>query len=102
MRHRRHAAMGAEWLSIVRCAKHVSEPVCPEPQAGKSPEPRPAVISPAWSGPAGGVVITGLLNKIMAASSRLSPTPPTLRIANWMMSTREVRSNRSPSITAAA
>jgi short-subunit dehydrogenase len=34
-----------------------------------------------------GVVITGVLNKIMAASSRLSPTPVTLRIANWMMST---------------
>ena len=33
------------------------------------------------------VVITGLFNKIMAASSRLSPTPMTLRIANWMMST---------------
>lgn len=49
-----------------------------------------------------GVVITGLLDKIMAASGRLSPTPVTLRIANWMMSTREVRSNRSPSITAAA
>jgi short-subunit dehydrogenase len=34
-----------------------------------------------------GVVITGLLNRIMAVSSRLSPTPMTLRIANWMMST---------------
>ena len=34
-----------------------------------------------------GVVITGLLNKIMTTSSRLSPTPMTLRIANWMMST---------------
>jgi uncharacterized protein len=33
-----------------------------------------------------GVVITGLANKIMATSSRLSPTPVTLRIANWMMS----------------
>ena len=33
-----------------------------------------------------GVVITGLLNKIMTTSSRLSPTPVTLRIANWMMS----------------
>ena len=33
------------------------------------------------------VIITGLLNKIMAASSRLSPTPVTLRIASWMMST---------------
>jgi uncharacterized protein len=32
------------------------------------------------------VVIAGLLNKIMTASSRLSPTPVTLRIANWMMS----------------
>jgi short-subunit dehydrogenase len=34
-----------------------------------------------------GVVITGLVNKIMATSSRLSPTPLSLRIANWMMST---------------
>jgi len=34
-----------------------------------------------------GVVITGLVNKIMAASSRLSPTPVSLRIANWMIST---------------
>jgi uncharacterized protein len=34
-----------------------------------------------------GVVITGLLNKIMAISSRLSPTPLSLRIANWMMLT---------------
>ena len=34
-----------------------------------------------------GVVITGLVNKIMATSSRLSPTPVSLRIANWMMST---------------
>ena len=34
-----------------------------------------------------GVVIAGLLNKIMAALSRLSPTPMTLWIANWMMST---------------
>jgi short-subunit dehydrogenase len=34
-----------------------------------------------------GVVITGLANKIMATSSRLSPTPVSLRIANWMMST---------------
>jgi uncharacterized protein len=34
-----------------------------------------------------GVVITGLVKKIMAASSRLSPTPVSLRIANWMMST---------------
>jgi uncharacterized protein len=33
-----------------------------------------------------GVVIAGLLNKIMTTSSRLSPTPVTLRIANWMMS----------------
>lgn len=33
------------------------------------------------------VVITGLANKIMATSSRLSPTPVSLRIANWMMST---------------
>jgi short-subunit dehydrogenase len=32
------------------------------------------------------VVITGLLNRIMAISSRLSPTPLTLRIASWMMS----------------
>jgi short-subunit dehydrogenase len=34
-----------------------------------------------------GVVITGLVNKIMATSSRLSPTPVSIRIANWMMST---------------
>jgi uncharacterized protein len=34
-----------------------------------------------------GVVITGLVNKIMATSSRLSPTPLSLRIANWMIST---------------
>lgn len=34
-----------------------------------------------------GVVIAGLLNRVMAASSRLSPTPMTLWIANWMMST---------------
>jgi len=33
-----------------------------------------------------GVVITGLLNKVMATSSRLSPTPVSVRIANWMMS----------------
>jgi short-subunit dehydrogenase len=33
-----------------------------------------------------GVVITGLVNKIMATSSRLSPTPVSMRIANWMMS----------------
>ncbi|MDO8398878.1 MAG: SDR family oxidoreductase [Bradyrhizobium sp.] len=33
-----------------------------------------------------GVVITGLLNKVMATSSRLSPTPVSIRIANWMMS----------------
>jgi len=32
------------------------------------------------------VVIMGLFNKIMATSSRLSPTPVTLRIANWMIS----------------
>ncbi|QWG23165.1 SDR family oxidoreductase [Bradyrhizobium sediminis] len=32
------------------------------------------------------VVITGLLNKIMAISSRLSPTPVATRIASWMMS----------------
>jgi short-subunit dehydrogenase len=32
------------------------------------------------------VVITGFVNKVMAASSRLSPTPVSLRIANWMMS----------------
>lgn len=36
-----------------------------------------------------GVVIAGLLNRIMATSSRLSPAPVTLRIANWMMSTRK-------------
>lgn len=34
-----------------------------------------------------GVVITGFFNKIMATSSRLSPTPVSLRITNWMMST---------------
>jgi uncharacterized protein len=33
------------------------------------------------------VVITGLLNKIMATSGRMSPSPVSLRIANWMMST---------------
>ena len=33
-----------------------------------------------------GLVITGLLNKVMATSSRLSPTPVSVRIANWMMS----------------
>jgi short-subunit dehydrogenase len=33
-----------------------------------------------------GVVITGLLNKVMATSSRMSPTPVSIRIANWMMS----------------
>ena len=33
-----------------------------------------------------GVVITGLVNKIMATSSRLSPTSMSMRIANWMMS----------------
>jgi short-subunit dehydrogenase len=32
------------------------------------------------------VVITGLLNRIMAISSRLSPTALTVRIASWMMS----------------
>jgi hypothetical protein len=32
------------------------------------------------------VVIAGLFNKIMTTSSRWSPTPVTLRIANWMMS----------------
>ena len=32
------------------------------------------------------VVITGLLNKFMAISSRLSPTPVSIRIASWMMS----------------
>jgi len=32
------------------------------------------------------VVITGLINKIMAASARLSPTFMALRIANWMNS----------------
>jgi short-subunit dehydrogenase len=32
-----------------------------------------------------GVVITGLLNKLMVTSSRLSPAPMSLRIANWMM-----------------
>jgi uncharacterized protein len=34
-----------------------------------------------------GVVITGLVNKLMVTSSRLSPAPMSLRIANWMMST---------------
>ena len=33
-----------------------------------------------------GMVITGLLNKIMTTSSRFSPAPLALRIANWMMS----------------
>ncbi len=33
------------------------------------------------------VVITGLINKIMAASARLSPTFMVLRIASWMNST---------------
>jgi uncharacterized protein len=33
------------------------------------------------------VVVTGLLNRIMAVSSQLSPAPVKLRIANWMMST---------------
>jgi short-subunit dehydrogenase len=32
------------------------------------------------------VVVTGLLNKIMAIASRLSPSSVSLRIANWMMS----------------
>jgi short-subunit dehydrogenase len=50
------------------------------------------VIRPARTGYRGlkagrGVIIAGFLNKIMAASSRLSPTPVTLRIANRMMST---------------
>ena len=30
-----------------------------------------------------------LQSRIMATSSRLSPTPVSLRIANWMMSTRK-------------
>jgi len=34
-----------------------------------------------------GVVIAGLVNKVMVTSSRLSPAPVSLRIANWMMST---------------
>jgi short-subunit dehydrogenase len=34
-----------------------------------------------------GVVITGLVNKLMVTSSRLSPSPVSLRIANWMLST---------------
>ena len=34
-----------------------------------------------------GVVITGLVNKIIATSSRMSPTFVSMRIANWMMST---------------
>jgi short-subunit dehydrogenase len=33
-----------------------------------------------------GVVITGLLNKIVATSSRMSPTPVSARIASWIMS----------------
>jgi short-subunit dehydrogenase len=33
------------------------------------------------------VVVTGLLNRIMAVSSQLSPAPVKLRIASWMMST---------------
>jgi short-subunit dehydrogenase len=33
-----------------------------------------------------GVVITGVLNQLMATSSRLSPTPVSIRIADWMMS----------------
>jgi short-subunit dehydrogenase len=33
------------------------------------------------------VVITGLVNKLMVASGRLSPAPVSLRIASWMMST---------------
>ena len=33
------------------------------------------------------VVVTGLLNRIMAASAQLSPAPIKLRIASWMMST---------------
>jgi hypothetical protein len=34
-------------------------------------------------------VITGLLNQIMATSSRLSPTPVSMRIADWMMTSRK-------------
>jgi short-subunit dehydrogenase len=34
-----------------------------------------------------GVVITGLVNRIMAASSRLAPASMSLRIAGWMMAT---------------
>ena len=33
------------------------------------------------------VVVTGLLNRIMAVSSQFSPAPVKLRIASWMMST---------------
>jgi hypothetical protein len=33
-----------------------------------------------------GVVITGLFNKIMATSARMSPTFVSMRIANWMLS----------------
>jgi hypothetical protein len=32
------------------------------------------------------VVVTGLLNRIMAMSGRLSPTPGSLRISNWFRS----------------
>jgi hypothetical protein len=39
-----------------------------------------------YGGDRRGGVITGLLNKIMTISSRLSPTPVALRIAHWMMS----------------
>jgi short-subunit dehydrogenase len=34
------------------------------------------------------VVITGLLNKIMVTSSQLSPASVSLRVANWMMSSK--------------
>ena len=34
-----------------------------------------------------GVVIAGLVNKLMVTSSRLSPAPVSLRIVSWMMST---------------
>ncbi|HXQ03617.1 MAG TPA: hypothetical protein VN831_02530 [Bradyrhizobium sp.] len=43
------------------------------------------VWQPASYLPSG--VLFDLQSRIMATSSRLSPTPVSLRIANWMMST---------------
>lgn len=37
VRHRRHAAVGSERLSVVRYAEHVSESVCAARQVTKSP-----------------------------------------------------------------